>query len=96
MPRRFFVTVIAPTKRALLNLQAYEMDLFQPTSKSVEHKGVKEFRIDGLLTLAEVERLVDGGYQVLVQEDSAKRARAHLEVAEFRDWLAGTLERPKE
>ena len=46
----------------------------------------RETSIDGLLTLAQVRRLVNDGYQVLVREAASKRARAR-QTMEFRDWL---------
>ena len=84
MARKYFATVIAPSKRALLDLQKYDVDLFQPTSRINDRK---EFVIEGLLTLEDVAKLLDGGYQVLVQEESSKRARAHRETVEFSKWI---------
>ncbi|MFB2980193.1 hypothetical protein [Microseira sp. BLCC-F43] len=82
MMRKFFVTVFAANRRALINLGDYHLDLFQATAKASEND---EFTIEGLLTLAEIERLVEGGYRVLVEEESAKRARATQEVTGFPD-----------
>lgn len=84
MAKKYFVTVIAASKRALLNLQKFDLDLFQPTSRINDRK---EFVIQGLMVLEDVAKLVDGGYQVLVQEDSAKRARARQETVEFEQWI---------
>lgn len=84
MVKKYFVTVIASSKRALLNLQKHDLDLFQPTSRTNDRK---EFVIEGLLALEDVAKLVDGGYQVLVQEESSKRARAHRETVEFGQWI---------
>ena len=89
MARRFFVTVLAPSKRALLNLGEYDLDLFQPTAKATEQN---EFAIDGLLNLEEIGRLVEEGYRVVVNEESSKKARARTEVAEFQQWLRGMEE----
>ena len=83
MDAKFFVTVIAPNRRALAGLSNYEFDLFQPTAREKD----KQLSIEGLLTLEEVGRLVEDGYQVLVEEESSKRARARAETTEFRDWL---------
>jgi murein tripeptide amidase MpaA len=84
MMRKFFVTVFAANRRALINLGDYHLDLFQATAKASEND---EFTIEGLLTLAEIERLVEGGYRVLVEEESAKRARATQEVTGFPEWM---------
>ncbi|HYV04355.1 MAG TPA: hypothetical protein VFB82_07210 [Blastocatellia bacterium] len=89
MSRKFFVTVIAQSKRALVDLQKYDLDVFQPTARSNERK---EFTIEGLLTMEEVERLVEGGYRVLVEEESSKRARAPREVIGFEEWIKGMEE----
>jgi hypothetical protein len=80
---KFFVTVIAPDRRALAALSSYEFDLFHPTAQEKQ----EQFSIEGLLALEQVGRLVEDGYQVLVEEESSKRARARTETAEFRDWL---------
>jgi hypothetical protein len=49
--------------------------------------------IDGLLTLEEIERLVVGGFRVLVNADADQRARAQTETIEFEAWLKGMEER---
>ena len=64
MVTKFFVKIIAPSKLALINLQKFELDLFQPTSKMTGN----EFTIEGLLTLEEVGKAVENGYKVLVEE----------------------------
>jgi murein tripeptide amidase MpaA len=84
MKRKFFVTVFAPNRRALLNLGDYHLDLFQATAKVSENQ---EFTIEGLLTLEEIERLVEGGYRVLVEAESSQRARATQEVTGFQEWM---------
>ena len=89
MPTRFFVTVLAKSKHDLMNLRAYELDLFQPTAKATAED---EFAIDGLLTLEQIGRLVQDGYRVLVNEEASKRARASTEVMPFQDWLRATEE----
>lgn len=95
MPQRFFVTVIAPSLRALKNLREFELDLFLPTTKpgapniGARQGNEEQHLIEGLLTLEEVGRLVEQGYQVLVEDEMSKRARAHREVIEFSDWIKG-------
>ena len=39
---------MAKSKKQLINLQNFELDLFQPTAKT---KGVNEFSIEGLITI---------------------------------------------
>jgi hypothetical protein len=115
MPRRFFVTVIAPDRPMLLRLREYDFDLFRQTAKLTVKKEVtlrasrepsnldayketdqvneaREFVIDGLLSLEEIGRLVDAGYQVLIKENDKKGARAQTEVVEFSEWLKGMEE----
>jgi len=84
MARKFFVTVIGNSKRALLDLQKADLDLFQATSKVNKEK---EFVIEGLLSLEEVGKLVEQGYRVLVEEEQSKRARAPRETIEFQQWI---------
>lgn len=98
MPQRFFVTVIAPSLRALKNLREFELDLFLPTTKAgapnigARQDTKEQHLIEGLLTLEEVGRLVEQGYQVLVEDEMSKRARDHREVIEFSDWIKGMEE----
>jgi hypothetical protein len=82
---RFFVKVYTQSKRALLDLQKYELDLFRSTARSA---GPTSFDIDGLLTMEQVERLVRDGYSVLVEHHETSRSRAAREIAEFPQWLA--------
>ena len=82
MADRFFVKVFASSKRELLQLQKFDLDLFQPTARFGEGAAV----IEGLLTMEQVERLVKSGYRVLVEEESSKRARVS-DVVEAERWL---------
>jgi len=82
MAERYFVKVFASDKRELLQLQKFDMDLFQPTARVRDNDAV----IEGLLTLAQAEQLVQSGYRVLVEEASDKRSRAR-DVVELEQWL---------
>lgn len=84
MVNKFFVVVFASTRRALLSLSSYHLDLFQATAHASQNQ---EFTIEGLLSLEEIERLVEDGYRVLVQEETSKRARATQEVTGFQEWM---------
>jgi hypothetical protein len=101
MTSRFFVTIYASDKRALANLRNYDLDLIRATTAAVtavtaEAIGVPaaapNYSVEGLLTVADVERLVTGGYQVLVREDAAVRARARTQTISFEEWLQGMEE----
>jgi hypothetical protein len=83
-PKRFFVTILAPTQEALLKLAQYDLDVFAATSHANE---AREYVIDGLLKLEDIGRLVEDGYQVLVKHDSNAKARALTEKVEFDEWL---------
>jgi hypothetical protein len=72
---RYFVTVYAPGREALLALSQQDLDLFKPTAREADPG---ELRIDGLLTLEEIGRLVDAGYRVLVQVHAARKARGQI------------------
>jgi hypothetical protein len=48
MVTKYFVEVIASNKQQLINLQKFELDLFQSTAKSIDDK---EFKIDRLISL---------------------------------------------
>ena len=68
----------------MLNLQAYDLDLFAHTSTITDRQ---EFAIDGLLTLEEIGRLVEEGYCVTVRKHAKQAARAQTEVTSFQEWL---------
>jgi hypothetical protein len=82
--RRYFATVVARDRPLLRDLAGEDLDLFQATAKEAE---VGRYTIEGLLTIEEVQRLVDSGYEVVVHEDASKRARAQAETTEFGQWL---------
>lgn len=94
MERKFFVTIVATNRRALLNLADYQLDLFQATAKSANNQ---EFTIEGLLSLPQIEQLVMSGYRVLIQDESSKRARATQQVSGLQEWMRSMgEERPDE
>lgn len=86
--RRFFVKVTGSGARAFARLRSLELDLFVPTFKRDKEDLVS---IEGLLTLREVEQLVDFGFSVTVEEPDTKRSRPH-EVIDFEEWLRGMEE----
>ena len=81
---RYFVTVLATGREALLALRQLDLDLFKPTARPnrppgpAEGTADEESRIDGLLTLEEIGRLASAGYRVLVQEDAMQKARGQI------------------
>ena len=83
-PKRFFVTVVAPSQEALLKLREYDLDVFAATSHATEGG---EFAIDGLLELEDIGRLVEDGYRVVVNHESSAKARAVTEQQDFEEWL---------
>lgn len=88
MDKQFFVTISIPNRRLLSNLSKIDLDLFQQTLKEQKRKGT--YAIQGLLSLQQIGEMVRQGYPVQVEEESAQRSRAHLEVAELEDWLEFT------
>ena len=113
MAQKYFVTVVAADRAALLRLADYELDLLHQTAAVVQRQTVRltaargaagaaaapqapavvteDTSIEGLLTLAEVGKLVRDGYQVLVRESAAKQSRAS-QTMEFQDWLKAVTE----
>ena len=85
MAEKYFVQVGASSKEALAKLQTYDFDLFRHTAKQTPEKA---YKIDGLLTVEQAERLVKDGYTVLVQQESTMGAQDASEVIELKDWLA--------
>ena len=83
MEPKYFVTIHAADVRTLRELAGFDLDLFQATARAQE----QDHRIEGLITLPDVSRLVAAGYQVTVEAPEDARARAQ-ETASFGDWLA--------
>jgi carboxypeptidase T len=80
---KYFVEVIASNKQQLINLQKFELDLFQPTAKSIDDK---EFKIDGLISLDDINKLVENGYKVIIKNESKKKTPAVQETTSFQEW----------
>lgn len=89
MATKYFVEITAQSKQQLINLQKFELDLFQPTAKV---KNNNEFTIEGLITLENVEKLVEGGYKVLVKKEAAKKTPAVEETMSFQDLIGEETE----
>jgi hypothetical protein len=85
MAERYFVQVGASSKQALAKLQTYDFDLFRHTARQTREKA---FKIDGLLTAEQAERLVKDGYTVLMQQESSLSTQDASEVIELPEWLA--------
>jgi hypothetical protein len=71
---RFFVTVFARDRAALRQLADFDLDLFQATARAGDEGD--EPRIEGLLSLEEIGRLVEAGYRVAVEATESSRSRA--------------------
>jgi hypothetical protein len=87
-PNRFFVTIIARDRQRLQDLFGRGLDLFAARSDK------SGYRIDGLITLENVGKLVDAGYQVLVAETAPVRCEHRFIGAE--EWMKGALARLKQ
>jgi hypothetical protein len=87
MEPRYFVTIHAADARALRGLAGFDLDLFQATARASDEGS----RIEGLITLPDVRRLVDAGYRVTVEAPEDARARTQR-TASFSEWLAAMEE----
>ena len=83
MVTKYFVEVIASNKQHLINLQKFELDLFQSTAKSIDDK---EFKIDGLISLDDINNLVEKGYKVFIKSESMKKTPAVQQTTSFQEW----------
>jgi hypothetical protein len=81
--QRFFVTIAARDSRDFQELGEFGLDLFVGTAKRREEMGGT---IEGLLSMAEVEKLVKAGFEVTVHEEASKRSRAR-EIISFEEWI---------
>lgn len=77
---KYFVSVKARTGRQWRELGDLDLDLVLGTAKRNERT------MTALCTMAEVERLVQLGYRVTVEEPGHARARAR-DIASFESWL---------
>lgn len=82
-PKRFFVTVIAPDSERLREVMTFDLDLFAARSDEAGH------RMDGLIALDDVARLVEAGYRVLVA--GTDRPGQPLRPIGFTEWRKETL-----
>jgi hypothetical protein len=85
---RSFVHIVARDPAALHRLREHDLDLFRHSATA--DAGV--FRVEGLLSTADAERLRGEGYEVHVVDPAAARSRAHVETATFEEWLASFAE----
>ena len=84
MADRFFVTVFARDPEHLRRLfERRALDLF-----AARRDDRKRPAIDGLITLEDVGRLVEDGYEVLVAETD--HPREELPTTSFDEWLKAT------
>jgi hypothetical protein len=84
MADRFFVKVFARDREHHRRLFEYHLDLF---AGGDDERGRPT--IDGLMTIKDVARLVEDGYQVLVTETDSPREK--LVSVGFDEWLENTL-----
>ena len=88
MSTKYFVEIIASDQKKIVDLQKLDLDLFQSAVKTSKDK--KEFSIEGLITLEDVNKLTQGGYKVLVKKEAPKRTPAVDETSSFQNWKAMT------
>ncbi len=90
---RYFVTVHADDRAALRQLADFHLDLFQGTARlhtaatAAADVAQDSPHIEGLMTLAEVGRLVESGYRVTVEATEASRSRATRNVIDADTFL---------
>lgn len=82
LPKRFFVTIEAPDQQRLRDVFGRDLDLFAARSDDKGH------RVDGLITLADAEKLVEAGYRVQISESGEVR-RGHRFIGAD-EWMRDT------
>ncbi len=98
MEDKFFVTVMAASQEELSALRKYHLDLFRTTANKLEmnifraiqradvpETGQPQFKIEGLISLEDIGRLVEDGYQVLVTRPASRQPQ--MKALEFDEWL---------
>jgi hypothetical protein len=87
-PRRFFVTITAAEPEKLREVGTFGLDLF---SHAKTEKGPE---IGGLVTLEDIGRLVEAGYEVHVHEtDTPRRKHEYVRFDAWREEQLADLER---
>jgi len=89
MVTKYFVEIVASDKQQLINLQKFELDLFQPTVKVTDKN---ELSIEGLITLEDIKKLIENGYKVLIKKEATTKTPAAEEITSFQNWV-GTAEK---
>lgn len=96
MVDRYFATIFAPSRKALLRLREYGLDIFEVTAREAKDGDAKAaeteepgYSVEGLLTLEQVGRLAKDGYRVRVDDAADKRAHGRRQPIEFDEWLEG-------
>jgi hypothetical protein len=79
---RYFVTVHFAGVNHPRRIHEYGMDLFEERVQATE-KGLQS---EGLLSVAEILRLVNDGWEVTVHAPAHQRSNAH-DVSELDEWL---------
>lgn len=85
----YFVVILAANADSLRALQKFELDVFPQTAKRKSGNADYPFSIEGLLSMAQVEQVVNAGYWVEVQDPAEKRVRGMGNTIEFPEWLEG-------
>jgi hypothetical protein len=88
MEKRYFVTIIAPDTHRLKQLAQFDLDVFPGNSPRITDERLST---GGLLSLEAIGRLVDAGYQVLVEAEASTRAFGNKEIVTLDQWLKAML-----
>jgi hypothetical protein len=80
--KRFFATIVSPSTMAYHRLATFGIDLVHGSAQPEN----EEPTIEAVVTLDDVERLVELGYRVQVEEAVSKRVGAHQTV-DVSQWL---------
>jgi len=79
------VEIIAENDLKLRSLQKMALDVFQPSSKSLNNEK-KEVSIEGLVTIEEIDQLIKNGYHVLIKKEAPSQTPAVKQIASFQEW----------
>jgi carboxypeptidase T len=85
MTKRYFVEILAEDNLKLRRLQKMDLDVFQPSAKSLNNEK-KEVSIEGLVTIEEINQLIQNGYKVLIKKEAPSQTPAVEEMVSFQDW----------
>src|SRR4051812_503429 len=82
--RKFASTIYGSDRKMILKLSEFDLDISRGTTRATANQN---FSVEGFLTLSQIEKIIDKGYQVLLKEDATNIFKAPDQVTTFSQWI---------